>query len=470
MAIFSSLASFFNRHKRKIFITSTLTVSIYFLFNHFVIKKFRDYQNALRQELIFKQQIKQRFIQTQQDCYYTLLALLPVLTTPVIDYLPVELITHVLRLKKNNPNGQTAAGSVTGGSNSELTTDNLNLLDTNNNPQSKMTVYMNKSKVELWALLKIKTITRTLTLIYSISGLLLITRLQLNILARRSYLESAISMAGVKSTNNDINPHDNYLIEQSYLSLSWWLLNKGWVNLNSIIEPLVIKKFESITPKSELSIEQFDLILHDIVNDISINHKQTILANLFPLNYDDLVETLFSTNPDLLVQLEISDSNLNKLINETNSIMLDSQSGFFDLFNSVVSNMLNTLANNLSLSMNNGNGSSSLLLASSSNLRDQEKKDIAAESFLSNANKTFKLASFLAQLSVQNFILSDNDNLKLEDQVNEEDDIEGFISNLNNPGGILNPSNNDLTGNVYINNLYLEELDDFSAGIYSNFE
>lgn len=277
-------------------------------------------------------------------------------------------------------------------------------------------------------------------------------------------------MAGVKSTNNDINPHDNYLIEQSYLSLSWWLLNKGWVNLNSIIEPLVIKKFESITPKSELSIEQFDLILHDIVNDISINHKQTILANLFPLNYDDLVETLFSTNPDLLVQLEISDSNLNKLINETNSIMLDSQLGFFDLFNSVVSNMLNTLANNLSLSMNNGNGSSSLLLASSSNLRDQEKKDIAAESFLSNANKTFKLASFLAQLSVQNFILSDNDNLKLEDQVNEEDDIEGFISNLNNPGGILNPSNNDLTGNVYINNLYLEELDDFSAGIYSNFE
>lgn len=249
MAIFSSLAGFFNRNKRKIFITSAVTVSIYLLINEFVIKKFRNYQNALRQELLFKQQIKQRFIQTQQDCYYTILALLPVLAAPIIDSLPVELITQALRLKKNNSLQQ-----ATSGSNSELTADNLNLLDNNNNPELKLSIYMSKSKTELWNLLKIKTITRTLTLLYTVSGLFLITRLQLNILARRSYLESAIQMAGVKSTNNDIDPHENYIIEQSYLSLSWWLLNKGWSNLSSIIEALVVKKFEKITPKTELSI------------------------------------------------------------------------------------------------------------------------------------------------------------------------------------------------------------------------
>ncbi|KAK6456759.1 peroxisomal biogenesis factor 3 [Scheffersomyces xylosifermentans] len=461
MAIFSSLASFFNRHKRKILITSTVTISIYYLVNHFVIQKLRDYQNTLRQELIFKQQIKQRFIQTQQDCYYTILALLPVLTAPVIDYLPVELITQALRLKKNNPSAQVT-NTATGGSNSELTTDNLNLLDNNNNPQSKLAIYLNKSKIELWNLLKIKTITRTLTLIYSISGLLLITRLQLNILARRSYLESAILMAGVKTSNNDIDPHENYIIEQSYLSLSWWLLNKGWINLNSIIEPLVVQKFESINPKSELSIEQFDLIFQDVINEISVNHRQTILANLFPINYDDLIETLLNTNPDLINHLDTQDSNLVKLINETNTIMLDGNLGFFDLHNSVILNMLNTLVSNLSLNMNHG---SSSLLASSGNLKEQE-----AEAQLINANKTFKLASFLAQLSVQNGILIDNDNLK-DQQLNDDDeDIEGFINNLNNPSGILNSNNNNLSGNVYVNNLYLDELDDFSAGIYSNFE
>ena len=112
MAIFSSLAGFFNRNKRKIFITSAVTVSIYLLINEFVIKKFRNYQNALRQELLFKQQIKQRFIQTQQDCYYTILALLPVLAAPIIDSLPVELITQALRLKKNNSLQQVTSGRI----------------------------------------------------------------------------------------------------------------------------------------------------------------------------------------------------------------------------------------------------------------------------------------------------------------------------------------------------------------------
>ena len=137
---------------------------------------------------------------------------------------------------------------------------------------------MSKSKTELWNLLKIKTITRTLTLLYTVSGLFLITRLQLNILARRSYLESAIQMAGVKSTNNDIDPHENYIIEQSYLSLSWWLLNKGWSNLSSIIEALVVKKFEKITPKTELSINEFEFDLIEIINEINSNNKEYILA------------------------------------------------------------------------------------------------------------------------------------------------------------------------------------------------
>ena len=88
------------------------------------------------------------------------------ISCPIIDSLPVELITQALRLKKNNSLQQ-----ATSGSNSELTADNLNLLDNNNNPELKLSIYMSKSKTELWNLLKIKTITRTLTLLYTVSGL-----------------------------------------------------------------------------------------------------------------------------------------------------------------------------------------------------------------------------------------------------------------------------------------------------------
>lgn len=457
MAIFSSLASFFRRNKRKLLITSAFTVSIYILIDQLVIKKFRNFQNSLRQELIFKQQIKQRFIQTQLDCYYTILALLPVLSLPIVDHLPVELITQALRLKKSNP---APVSNV----NSDLTTDNLNLLENNTKPESKLLVYVNKSKIELWNLLKIKTITRTLSLMYSISGLLLITRLQLNILARRSYLESAILMAGVKSkdTSSQVSAHENYIIEQSYLSLSWWLLNKGWLNLNAVIEPLVIASFEKINPKSELSISQFESILLNISKDLE--YSPALISNLFPLHYDDLIETLLNTNPDLISHLENPESNLYKLVNETKLIISTGENApyFRHLYHELIVNNLSTLSDQLILSLNHGSTS---LLLSSSNLKDEEK---ITEINQELETKLFKLASFLAQLSIQNSILIDNNNLSENDQ-----DLEGFIDELNDPRGIIGDSgrNGELTGNVYVNNMNeLEELDDFSAGVYSNYE
>lgn len=465
MAIFSSLAGFFNRNKRRIFITSAVTFSIYLLVNEFVIKKFRNYQNALRQEFMFKQQIRQRFILTQQDCYYTILALLPVLAQPIVDALPVDLITQALRLKKgqqNQPLQQVASGS-----NSELTTDNLNLLDNNNNPQLQLSVYMNKSKAELWNLLKIKTITRTLTLMYSISGLLLISRLQMNILARRSYLESAIVMAGVKNPSNDIDPHENYIIEQSYLSLSWWLLNKGWGNLSSLIENLVIDKFESVSPKTEIGVIDFELILTEIVEEININNKQYVLDNLFPVKYPDLLETILNTNSDVIHQLDIPDSNLTKLINETSSIMSDNNLYFFDLLNQLIATNLHTLTSNLSSNLSTTSNS----LMMSDTLPDQQNQQQHQSSkIIELDNKPYKLASFLAQLSVQNGIMINNDD---DAGANDEDDFESLIKNLNSGQDMAGSGYgaHELSGNVYINTLNsLDELENFSAGIYSNFE
>ncbi|RLV92682.1 Peroxisomal biogenesis factor 3 [Spathaspora sp. JA1] len=451
MAIFSSLSSFFQRHKKKILITTGITISLYYTINEFIIKKFQNYQNQLRQELIFKQQIKQRFIQTQQDCYYTILALLPVLTGPIIDYLPIELITQALRLKKNNTDKLVGTGD------NSLTSDNLNLLEQNDG-ESKLSIYMNKSKIELWNLLKIKTITRVLTLMYGVSGLFLITKLQLNILARRAYLESAILMAGVKTNVDDINPHENYIVEQSYLSLSWWLLNKGWINLSSIIEALVNKKFEQINPKTELYVQEFEFILQDIINEINTNNKEFILANIFPVNYPDLLETMFNTNPDLMHYLDTPDSNLLKLVNETNSIILDNNLYLFELLNKLILTNLSTLSSNL-----NGEAPGNSLLLSG-DLQDLQ----ASQRF----DKPYKLASLLAQLSVQNGIMMDNNNIKSQPETQEED-LQGFIDKLNNVGTFPREEeqHGEFTGNIYINQMNeLQELDDFSASIYSNFE
>lgn len=407
MAIFSSLTGFVKRHKKKLIFTLTTSVSIYYLVDYLIIRKFRNFQKSLSDELIFKKLIKQRFIQTQLDCYYTILALLPVLSTPILNHLPVENITKCLKMKKLD-------------SSDELTQSNLTLLDS-----SSLLNYQNLSKKELWSLLKIKTITRTLTLIYSISSLLLISRLQLNILARKSYLESAISMAGVNQ-NPDIDQNSNYIIEQAYLSLSWWLLNKGWENIINLIEPIISKKFENINPKTLISINEFENLLNQVFIEID---SQILIEQIFPLNYQDLVESLLNTNPNLIDQLDNQNSNFLKLINETNHFINHNQF-IIDLLKNLIITAISTLSFNLSSSLN------------------------------SNDDGKFKLATFLAQLSVQNNIIIDNNNLQLDEDF---DDIDGFVNSFD--------YDNQLSGNIYINNLnQVEDLEDFAAGIYSNYE
>lgn len=398
MGILQNVAGFFRRHRKKVLVTASVSVTVYLLFYQLVIKRFRNFQNALKQELFVKEQIKRRFIQTQTDCYLTILALLPVLTLPVMMFLPTETITLALKRKKN-------ANTML----DLLTTENL-MAHSEEAPAalSDMSVFLAKSKLDLWHDLKVKSITRMLALIYSASGLLLLTRLQLNILARKAYLELAIAMAGGAVTEKTHDLYD-YFIEQSYLSLSWWLLNHGWMQVVTRLEPVVEAKFHEISPKTELSVGTFASILHDI-NDEVVNAG--IMASLFPVDYDNLVETLMNTNPELVNELENADLNLVKLITETNHIFANDFT--VHVYGSLVRCGVDTLADNMQLAL-----------------------DLATPS-------VHKLATYLAQLAVQSGVLVDPQNLGPQ---------------------------SDITGNIYINNLNdLEELDEFSASIYSNFE
>lgn len=404
MSVFPSVAAFFRRHRRKLLWTSAVGFSVYLLVNQFVIKRFRNFQNSLKQELFVKEQIRRRFIQTQQDCYLTILALLPVLTQPVLNFLPTEAITLALKRKKNTNKEMSdslTAENLMAHSSQEIGTSTSDLL-----------TFLAKSKLELWHDLKVKSISRMLALIYSAAGLLLLTRLQLNILARKAYLELAIVMAGGSAPQNSQSSFD-YFIEQSYLSLSWWLLNHGWMRMANGLETLVESKFKEITPKTELSVDTFTQMLLEI--NAGIIADGLLVKNLlFPTEYDNLIETLMNTNPELVNELENQESNLVKLINETNFII--SNDFTLHVFSSLVRNGVDTLGDNISVALNPDN----------------------------MPGRLHKLATFLAQLSVQSNIISDPQNAEVDGEV---------------------------TGNIYINNFNdLDELDEFSASIYSNFE
>lgn len=96
----------------------------------------------------------------------------------------------------------------------------------------------------------------------------------------------------------------------------------------------------------------------------------------------------------MIHHLDSPESNLIKLINETNAIMLDNNLYFFDLLNALIMNTVSTLTANLSFSLGANNSlNNSLLMASSGNLAAHGENPKVVD--ITHNDQSFKLASFL---------------------------------------------------------------------------
>jgi peroxin-3 len=113
-------------------------------------------------------------------------------------------------------------------------------------------------------------ITRAFTLIYTLALLTLLTRIQLNLLGRRSYLSSVVSLAtgGVaeQSTislenNDDDNPDQAYgndfETNRRYLTFSWWLLHRGWKEVMLKVDAAVKDVFSTLSPRDDVTMQRF---------------------------------------------------------------------------------------------------------------------------------------------------------------------------------------------------------------------
>lgn len=96
----------------------------------------------------------------------------------------------------------------------------------------------------------------------------MLTRVQLNLLGRRSYLSSVVSLATgsnsatISLENNDDDNSaqaygDDFEVNRKYLTFSWWLLNKGWLDVAQRVEGAVRQVFGQTSPRDQLSLETF---------------------------------------------------------------------------------------------------------------------------------------------------------------------------------------------------------------------
>lgn len=111
-------------------------------------------------------------------------------------------------------------------------------------------------------------ITRAFTLIYTLSLLTVFTRIQLNLLGRRNYLSSVISLATPPADASTIRleDHDDDDLTQTlgndfetnrrYLAFSWWLLHRGWKQLIHRIQTVVTEVFGPLNPREDISLSK----------------------------------------------------------------------------------------------------------------------------------------------------------------------------------------------------------------------
>lgn len=347
---------------RNTFVLSGVAIATLFttgMVGFYMLKRWLyNQQLRITEQHFAKEQIKRRFQQTQQDSSYTIYELFPVLALVLNKELDLEEIIDALKGKKSfKPHlyANNADNSSEEQSNNTLNTSNLSHSQSDSNENVDNLQRLNKSKAELWNELKLKGLIKLIIIVYTTTMLLLLTRLQLNILARREYLDTAIKVAVEKKTNqkdtslifewikkiwsiedkgekpleisgNNTNllleqqahpsNKNRYINEQAFLSLSWWLLNRGWLQYKSIIERHVTLNFTHLNPRDTMTPEEFGNKLNHVF--YSINKELFVKDN----SQDLLTKSLLpDVNMELFVLEKTLDSDALEILYENNTIM-----------------------------------------------------------------------------------------------------------------------------------------------------
>lgn len=93
----------------------------------------------------------------------------------------------------------------------------------------------------------------------------MLTRIQLNLLGRKNYLSSVVSLASPPQDSSTISleNHDDDLNQgfgndfetnRRYLTFSWWLLHRGWKDLMGKVETAVKQAFGTVNPREDITL------------------------------------------------------------------------------------------------------------------------------------------------------------------------------------------------------------------------
>ncbi|KAJ2970633.1 hypothetical protein NQ176_g8096 [Zarea fungicola] len=300
-AMISSVRGWLRRNRTPIAIGVGI-VGAGYVVSQYVMSKISDARERMSTERISKENLRRRFEQNQEDCTFTVLALLPTATTNILAEMNTEQITYEIqhaktaKVIKSNPADASptppsiadttlteddAKSSIMSESGVHASQASLPPLTSvpEDVAQDQPAAKPRRSKRQLWDDLIISSVTRSFTLIYTLALLTMLTRVQLNLLGRRSYLSSVVALAtGVQSAtislenNDDDNPDQAYGSDfdtnRKYLTFSWWLLNKGWVDIMNTVDSAVRSVFGTLNPRDLISFDRLSELVIEVRKQI----------------------------------------------------------------------------------------------------------------------------------------------------------------------------------------------------------
>ncbi|KAL6044412.1 hypothetical protein STEG23_029063 [Scotinomys teguina] len=209
-----SMWNFLKRHKKKCIFLGTVLGGVYIL-GKYGQKKIREIQEREAAEYIAQARRQYHFESNQRTCNMTVLSMLPTLREALMQQLNSESLTALL---KNRP----------------------------------------ANKLEIWEDLKIISFTRSIVAVYSTCMLVVLLRVQLNIIGGYIYLDNAT--VG-KNGTTVLAPPD---VQQQYLSSIQHLLGDGLTELVTVVKQAVQRTLGSVSLKHSLSLLDLEQKLKEI--------------------------------------------------------------------------------------------------------------------------------------------------------------------------------------------------------------
>ncbi|XP_043551252.1 peroxisomal biogenesis factor 3 isoform X2 [Chiloscyllium plagiosum] len=282
-----SVWSFVKRHKRKFLFTGAVLGGVYLL-GKYAQKKLRDLQEREAAEYIAQARRLCHFESNQRTCNMTVLSMLPTLREAIVQQLNSESLTGLL---KNRP----------------------------------------ANKLEIWEDLRIISFSRSIVAVYSTCMLVVLLRVQLNIIGGYIYLDNA---AVGKNGTAPLAPPE---VQQQYLSSIQHLLGDGLSELITVVKKAVQIVIGSVSLKQCVSLQELERYLCEIrqlVEHHSQSGQREADTSKSPLcSY--LIPNEESTLASQACGLTEKDVTTLKLLNETRD-MLESPD-----FNTVLNSCLN---------------------------------------------------------------------------------------------------------------------------------